>query len=256
MGLLDNIELPEYCEKSVHSVVAQPANTASALTILALGAVGYGVWRRHGRGDRGTLLLVACMLLIGVGSVLFHAMPSALTLFADLVPIILFIVWAFVLILIRLFGQSFLQTGLHIAGFLIASLMVTLMFTPQALGNGVWFVVPLLTLYVLGGTLVLRARLMMRENSHLVGRHAELLDREVFPQLKMGYALLQCGLVLAFGILARAYDVNLCGQFPLGLHFVWHLIVAFAAYILMTACIRYTAPVAGLHAQQRGFDRV
>ena len=256
MALLNNIQLPEYCEKSVTAVIAQPANTASAFLMLVVGTLGYRLWRQRGNGDRGNLLLIAAVFLVGVGSILFHAMPNPLTLFADLVPILVFIVGAFVLILNRLLGQTFLQTGLHICGFLIAVLMVTLMFTPRALGNGAWFVVPLLTLYVLGGTLVLRARLAMSENRHLVGRQAERLDREVFPQLKMGYALLQCGLVLAIGILVRAYDVSLCGRFPLGLHFVWHIVVAGAVYILLLACIRYTTPGGAIRAVQGGYRRV
>lgn len=252
MSLLHNIQLPEYCEKSVPALVAQPANTASALAMLVVAMLGYNVWRKQGNGDRGSLLLVAAAFLIGIGAMLFHAMPNVLTLFADVVPIIVFIIGVFVLILSRLLGQSLLQTGLHICGFLCALLMVTLMFTPRALGHGVWLAVPLLALYILGGTLILRARLAMRQNSHLVGRHAERLDREYFPQVKMGYALLQCGIVLALGLLVRAYDSTLCEQFPLGLHFVWHIIVAAAVYILLTACIRYASDGAAVRTAQAG----
>ena len=242
MGMLDSIQLPNYCEESLGHLTEQPANAVTTLAVMLVAVRGYAIWRRRGGLDRGTLFMVAFTFLIGLGALLFHMIPTPFTLVADVLPIMLFMLCAFMLILTRLLEQTPLQTVLHLAGFLTSSLMVTLMLTPQALGNGAWLVTPLIVLYILGGTLVLRARLAMHDNQHLVGHSADRSDRKIFPQLKMGYALIQCGLVLAVGLLVRAYDMRLCGDLPFGLHFVWHIIVSIAVMILLNACILYTEP--------------
>lgn len=244
MPSLRSFSLPEYCERTSHYVFSEPANALSSLAVIIVAIIGLRAWYRKGGLDRLTLLLVAAVFLTGIGSAMFHTLRSPLTFFTEIVPVFIFILGCLAIIIMRLFGQGAVITLIHLVGFSAATLMVTLMLTPKAIGNGSWFIMPLIAQYILGATLVLRGRVGMYEDRHLVGRAAKQSDLINFPQLKMGYALIQSGLLLAVALLARSYDSQLCEQFPLGLHFVWHLLVAGAIGTLLFACIKYTHPVA------------
>lgn len=239
MSLHSSFPIPYYCEHAGAHGFAEPANVVTSLAMLVSAAISYSAWKRQGEGDRVTLLLVLCVVLIGLGSFSFHTTRSSIALFLDVVPTVLFMLVAFYIILTRLCGQTPLQTGLHMAGFCAANLMVTLVISPRAMGFGAWFVVPLVTLYALGAWLILTGRLGMHEDRTLAGRAAAESDRRHFPQIKMGYAVIQSGLLVALGLVARAYDQKLCSVLPFGLHAVWHVLVASAVTVLCVACIRY-----------------
>jgi hypothetical protein len=245
--------MPTYCEPGNGSVFSEPVNTLTSLAMIAGGFYALRVWKNQGNNERVTLLLIGLQVLIGLNSALFHATRADWLLVADVVPIVGFMVLAFAILLSRVFAQSRAIVAVHLIGFLLACLMVTMMITPRALGSGGYFVVPLVVTYVLGATVVLRARLGMHDDQVTLGAPIAGRASRHFPDLRIGYVLLQVGVLLALGLLARAYDLRLCATFPFGLHMVWHLIVALAATILTVGIIRYTrtaSPVAGQAAAQ------
>lgn len=215
-------------------------------SLAVVGAAGYAfkVWKESGARDRSALILIGLIFVIGINSALFHSVRSLWLYAAETAPIVVLVLLAFGLVLMRLFRQSVLLTAVHLLGFFFATLMVTLMLTPKALGNGAAYVVPLIALYMLGTILILRARMAMHEDRILMGAAAARSNNRHFPELKTGYALVQVGVLLALGLLARAYDISLCKYFPIGLHMVWHLVIAIALLVLTLAIIRHTRPVA------------
>jgi hypothetical protein len=60
------------------------------------------------------------------------------------------------------------------------------------------------------------------------------------------YALLACG-VYAAAILVRALDWEVCRAFPLGLHWLWHLLTALTASLLVVGMAKL--PPAGLSSR-------
>ncbi len=61
-----------------------------------------------------------------------------------------------------------------------------------------------------------------------------------------GGSLIRAGAILAVSLAIRTIDIELCrwtnvGGRPLGLHFMWHLLNAWALYVLIVAAVRHTA---------------
>ena len=50
--------------------------------------------------------------------------------------------------------------------------------------------------------------------------------------------VLAAGCVLVVSITARTIDMAVCAAFPLGTHFLWHLLNALTLYILIIAMMR------------------
>ena len=81
--------LDNYCERIDAAYWSEPVNaiTNAAFVIAAIWA-----WRLASRaGDRGGQLLAVILGLIGIGSYLFHTHAQVWSLWADVIPIQLFI---------------------------------------------------------------------------------------------------------------------------------------------------------------------
>ncbi len=191
-----------YCERTGPDFWAEPVNalTNAAFLIAAL------ILARRIRGDwPGAGLaraLVAILAAIGVGSFLFHTFATAWSSSADVLPIV-----AFILVYVFVANRHFLGLSRP------AALGGTALFVPYAAltiplfahlpGFGVsaayWPVPLLIALYAAG----------LRRRAPATARG-----------LALGAGILTVSLVL------RSLDEGLCAAFPLGTHFVWHLLNA------------------------------
>lgn len=187
-----------YCERTSAVYWAEPVN---ALTNLAFVLAAWVMWRRCA----GVPLAQAmCLVLavIGGGSYLFHTHANGLTGALDVAPILGFI-------LLYLF--ALVRDGLGLAGW--RPFGVTAGFVPYAAatvpvfealgvpgGSAAYAPVPLLILIFAG----------------LLWRRAAATARG----LAVGAAILVVSLSF------RTLDMPLCGAFPLGTHFLWHLMNA------------------------------
>ncbi len=191
-----------YCERTGPEFWSEPINAVSNLSfILAALLCLIAMWRR---GVRDGLLTALCViaLCIGVGSFLFHTYAQTWAGLADVVPILVFIIVFLLGAMNRLFG---LRWALAIpVG--IAAFAVSLAAHPLALAlaggslNGSESYAPALALLA-GSALVLT----------IMGRRAA---RPV--AVASG--------VFALSLAARVMDPVICGSFPIGTHFLWHLL--------------------------------
>lgn len=197
-----------YCERLDPSFWAEPVNALTNAAFLV--AAGVGVAASRGT-DRGVLLLAALTALIGIGSFLFHTFATAWAALADVAPITLFIVACLVLILRRLVGLGWPPAvGLGLA-FVPAGTLLVRALRPLAaatIGSSIGYLPPLLAL--LGCAAVLWGR-----------RHPSA------PGL-----LLTAGL-FAVSLTFRTLDEPLCAAWPMGTHWLWHLLNAVVLARLM-----------------------
>lgn len=202
------LPIDAYCERLDPSFWAEPVNAATNAAFLVAAAVGVVASRGS---DRGVMLLAALTATIGVGSFLFHSFATAWAALADVVPITLFIVACLVLMLRRLVGlHAAWAVGLGLA-FVPAGALLVRALRPLAegtIGSSMGYLPPLLAL--LACTAVLRRR-----------RHPSA------PAL-----LLTAGL-FAVSLTFRTLDGPLCAAWPLGTHWLWHLLNAVVLARLM-----------------------
>lgn len=196
-------QIDAYCERLGPGYWAEPVN---ALTNLAFVLAGLWMWRRTARpareGRGGGRLLSALLMVIGLGSWLFHTHATAWAAAADSLPIL-----AFSLVYIHLANRDFwgwrpVPAALGAAAFLPYSAALSPVFSA----------LPFLSISAAYWPLPL-----------LIAVYAVLLRRRHPPTargLALGAALLSLSLTF------RSLDMPLCAALPLGTHFLWHLLNA------------------------------
>lgn len=185
-----------YCERVDPGYWAEPVN---ALTNGAFLLAALVMWRRC---DGLPLARALCVVLaaIGVGSFLFHTHAQVWAGLADVVPIGVFILLYLFAVNRAAFGIGVWPAlGLTTLFLPYAAMMVPVVGLVPGLGSSAGYApVPLLILLYAG---VLRNRL---------------------PEFASGLAL--GAVVLVISLAFRTIDAPLCAGWPLGTHFLWHLL--------------------------------
>lgn len=214
MALNDPIDL--YCERLHEGLWAEPVNAVSNLAFFLAAAGAYALWKREGGGDRFILLLIGLAVLVGIGSTLFHTFATRWGLFADTIPIAVFVVAFLVFTLRRFLNQGVLATVFWIALFLAFSGLLARLLPPGFLNNSGFYFPVLFALVILG--IVLRAK------------GGELRW--------VGGAYLCAGALFMLSLSFRIVDPSVCGQFPLGTHFIWHCLNGALIYLMLWTAIK------------------
>ena len=191
-------QIDSYCERLSPVYWAEPVN---AVTNAAFLIAAFVMWSRL-RGQSAPLahLLVWILAAIGIGSYLFHPHAQVWAAIADTTPILLYI-------LVYIFAVNRDIWGMKPW----VALLLTLMFIPYAA-----LTVPIFQLIPGLGSSAGYAPVPL-----LILIYAFLLRNRV-PQIAKGLAT--GALILIASITFRALDLHLCGPFPLGTHFMWHIL--------------------------------
>src|SRR5262249_15057528 len=104
---------------------AEPLNAWTNLAFLLAALLAFDLWRRQKATDWPVATLIAVVVLIGIGSFLFHTMPAPWSRHADVIPIRLFAFGYFALAVWRFIGLGCLGTALATLLFLAAFYVVT-----------------------------------------------------------------------------------------------------------------------------------
>lgn len=185
-----------YCERMGPEYWAEPVN---AVTNLAFLIAAFVMWRRS-RGVMMARLLCIILGAIGAGSFLFHTHAQVWAGLADVVPIALFI-------LAYLFAVNRDAVGLSTKG----ALAVTALFFPYAA-----VMVPVFAAVFWLGSSAAYAPVPL-----LILIYAGFL-RNKHPEFARGMAV--GAVILLMSLFFRTVDEPLCQGFPLGTHFMWHVL--------------------------------
>ena len=191
-------QIDAYCERTDFTFWSEPLNALTNVLYL-LG----GLWMLSRSRDDGlpiATLLSVMLILISIGSFLFHTTAMAWAGLADSAPI-----GVFILIYLFAVNRDFLrmlwrQAGLATAGFApYAAVLVPLLNRVPflAISDFYWTVPILLLAY-----------------APFVARHR----RETALGMVAG------ALLLSVSITVRSFDESLCEVWPIGTHFIWHIL--------------------------------
>ncbi|MCE7029037.1 ceramidase domain-containing protein [Jiella avicenniae] len=200
-----------YCERTSAQFWAEPLNAWSNLAFIAVGLVGLSLWKMRGGRDLPSQALCVLVLVIGIGSFLFHTFATRWASLADVLPIAVFIYGYFALALSRFFGLSALISGFCTAGFMAASFLAEPVFS-TLVGSSAGYLPALFAMLVIGGILVSRKQ-------------------------EPGGLVLAAGATFLVSLTFRMLDTPLCGLWPLGTHPLWHLLNAVTLGLLLAAAI-------------------
>jgi len=212
-----------YCERLHAGFWAEPANALTNLAFFAAALIALRAARARGRLDGATLTLIALTFAVGTGSFLFHTFAQRWAGAADVIPILLFILAYFGLAIWRFFGARAAEAAALTLGFLLFASglrAAAASALPPALSPAIGYLPALVALAACGGLLALR-------------RHPAA-----------GW-LLVAAAVFTLSLTFRSLDQRLCAVWPLGTHFMWHILNGVVLGVLLTGWLRHGArPVA------------
>ena len=205
-----------YCERLGPGFSAEPLNAISNVAFLLAAGFGYAALRRSGRSDPPVLALILMVAIIGVGSFLFHVFANGWSIIADVLPITVFVYGYLALALRRFFALPWPATTGALAIFAALSFPVEATLRPL-IGGSAAYAPPLAAMAFLGAALVTR-------------RH------------RAGPPLLAASAIFLVSLAFRTLDAPLCPSWPIGTHFLWHLLNAVTLAILLLAAITSRNP--------------
>lgn len=209
-----------YCERLDASFWSEPVNALTNAAFLLAAFLAWRRWREAGGGDWPAAALIAVTASIGVGSFLFHTFATGWALLADVIPIQIFMLGMFALMLSRILGWPWWACALGAAGFMAAGTYA-----------------PRLAAFLTSH----------REASALFGYGTGLLAMLVLgafgigsadgPRRAAGKLVLVAALVFTASLIFRTIDGDVCAALPLGTHFLWHVLNAVTLALLLFAAI-------------------
>lgn len=199
-----------YCERVTPSFWAEPVNALSNLAFLIAAYSAFDLWRREGKGDPAILTLIVIVVAVGLGSFAFHTLATRGAMLLDVAPIGLFIYGYFLLALRRFLLLSWPVSLALLAGFVVLSLALA-SYVPREVLNGSSGYFPALAALIVLGWL---------SRGHAVGQ-----------------AMLVAAGLFVVSLIFRIVDLDGCAVWPLGTHFLWHVLNGTVLYAVLRGAI-------------------
>lgn len=208
-----------YCERVDASFWSEPVNALTNLSFIIAGFYGLYLARKTGRLEFHIIWLIFLAFSIGIGSFLFHTLAERWAMLADVIPIMVFVV-SFILLACRKFlSLTWLKTLLYVFAFGVIyyglSQLIALLF-PNGLNlNGSEGYAPAIF---------------------------ALLIFSIILKLKhhpAANAILCVMIIFLISLTFRTVDMQSCSAFPLGTHFMWHVLNGLVIALLLRSMILF-----------------
>jgi hypothetical protein len=195
-----------YCERVSPAFWAEPVNALSNIAFLIAAAAAWYLRARTGARDWESGARIAVTAMIGVGSFAFHTLATRGAVLLDVIPIAVFVYGYLLLALRRFLGLAATPALTVLIGFFAASIAVS-NFVPAGFLNGSSeYLMPLTALVVVGA---------------------------LAPIDSVRRWIVLAAILFAVSLVFRTIDRAVCGHFPLGTHFIWHVLNAAVLLILL-----------------------
>ena len=203
-----------YCERTSASFFAEPLNAVSNLAFFVAGWFAWREFRRDlsRRDDPLIRWLIVLMPVVGLGSLTFHTVGTQWASWADVIPILIFMLLYLWLAMQRYLHWPTGVSAIALLAFLVSTLALERFAPPTLLAGGAMY---LPTVAACLGIV-------------LAPIHA---DRQVRRIIALAVAQFLVGFTL------RSLDDPLCAILPIGLHYFWHVSNAVVLYLLVHAAI-------------------
>lgn len=216
MALTDQVD--EYCERMDYSFWSEPVNAVTNFLIIFAGLAAFRLYQKqfplHGHRHRpNVLILIALVVLTGIGSFLYHTTATIWAGYADILPIIGFIYLYHAVFLRRALAMPYAYVLGYLLIFFGLSAALGKSFGREALNGSIAYIPALISFY----TVWVAMMALRRPGARLFGFAA---------------------LFFLGAISFRTIDMMVCESFPLGTHFMWHTFNAIVLYLLLKVVIQ------------------
>ena len=236
-----------YCERVSAAFWAEPLNAISNLAFILAALWGWVEAKRRDRLDPMAMVLILLAGMIGIGSFLFHTFANAWSSLADVIPI-----WTFVLlfVLVALRRIAGIRPGRIGIGLAVIAAVIAVLFafggagTDRQTNDDVTTdeVAPASSPIVIddthdhagsnsllnGSEQYLPAVLALLAFTFLTRRNGH----EIAPWITAATVIFMISLTF------RTFDMHLCEIWPIGTHFIWHILNGTMIALLFQGFIR------------------
>jgi hypothetical protein len=205
-----------YCERVEPGLWAEPLNALSNLAFVLAALV---LWFRYRPEPKSLRALIVLLLGIGFGSLSFHTFANDLTQWFDVVFIALFVFFYLVCFGHWFVGLSWAKSWLFVPGLvvLVVLLIPVSALIPNESGS---YLGPCVAVFGLAAAL--------RFGPEGTRHHWRAF----------GIA----GVVFAVSLTFRTLDPTVCDSWPIGTHFLWHLLNAVVLYLVAREAMLRVSP--------------
>jgi len=211
-----------YCERTSPAFWAEPWNAVTNLSFILAGLWGWREARARGEGNPLVWALVALAFLIGIGSFLFHTFAQVWAALADTIPIWIFVALYCFVAASRLAG---IRPGRMLAAALVLAAVAALLIAnagdaPEEARRGP---------PPLNGSL---------QYAPAAIAFAFFTVIAYLRGSRLRHWVAAAGAVFLLSLTARTFDHVVCAAFPLGLHWIWHLLNGLVIGLVLQILIR------------------
>lgn len=203
--------ITQYCERAGNGLLSEPFNLLSSLAIFVSTYFVYILLKKHSIKSFHYWFLFILLVLVGIGSLLWHSFRNPIALALDAIPIYIFFFTFLYLLLARL-TKSKLKVLVLLIGFFAIQVLASNFF-PTFLNGTIH--------HVINGTFSLCLLVWLYQRFKNLNRY-----------------LLSAFLLYVLAIIFRSIDNSICSIFPIGTHFLWHILNATAAYFAIRALLK------------------
>jgi len=202
------LSIVEYCERLGNSIFSEPINLFSNLAFLFSAYLIFKLFKKHKKVDAEYWILFWLVISIGLGSALWHSFRTPLAHAFDAIPIYLFLLTYLYLFLKNLLDSKGKSVVIVIT-YLFLQIGVSILF-PEVFNGSIRHIVNALFFVALSLWIYIKAK-----------------------GLNLNFILALLAYML--GIVFRTTDNKICIIFPVGTHFLWHILTALASYFAIKA---------------------
>jgi len=220
-----------YCERTSAAWDAEPFNAISNIAFLFAAWAAWNIQRKRPNAALRRPIRALCIIIavVGAGSLTFHTIATQWAEWADVIPILVFMIFYCWLILTVFFKWPFWLRALTTFAFLAA----TLFLESDAFQSVLW-----------GGAMYLPTLFFLMTAGIGIWR----IDADA------GKAFFAAAGLFAISFTARTIDEPLCSYLPIGTHYFWHIFNAAVLFLLVRTIILHApgGDKAASRAEARG----
>lgn len=207
-----------YCGRFSDGFWGEPQNSLTNVVFVIGAMYAWNVWHKEKNGDIWQILLIVLAASIGVGSFIFHSIPTKTNLLIDLIPIQVFSLTYFGYVGITQLHASKRTMFIALISFMLVRSGWIALMPRGAFGGGVTHIPTLMLLFAIA--------VYLRSKRNQLGQY-----------------LLIASMTYLLALIARSFDLPLCSIFPIGFHWLWHILTGLTTSILVYGIVR--APTVG-----------
>ncbi len=207
--------LDQYCERTGVGFWNEPLNLLSNFGFIISGLIILRILKssHYKQKPVGSSFLGILMIVIGLGSALFHSFANVWSMWADIIPISIFVVSYLFLFLRYTAGASLPKTIVLLCSFGALSALIAVISDHQMANGGEAYFGVWVALFGI--------------SCFYAGR------RQPLNQWRISFA----AVAFSISLFMRTVDLKYCEAWPTGTHVFWHLLNSFVIFMLTSAYI-------------------